>query len=150
MKFSLFEQRLTDMHKQERRASILQNDMYAEYRDFKSVLGSKKYFEFVDIKCFRVNLVNLRLGLLPLNSSPFNCLSPRDTTACCYCCGENENEKQLIYFRPLYDNTRARYLNGILNGRQSYNNLLRCDTVHTAKNLEAFVFYAMRIQKKMC
>ena len=116
--------------------------MYAKYRDFKSVLGSERYFESVDIKCLRDYLVKLRRGLFPLNSSTFNSLSPCDTTACCYYSNEAENETQLIYFCPLCVNIRARYLNGILSGRrsliiyfdvilfkQSYNNLLQGDTV---------------------
>ena len=127
--------------------------MYAKYQNFKSVFGSEKYFDFADTKCFRDYLVKVGLGLLPLSSSTFNSFSSCDTTACCYYCNETENEKHLIYFCPLYDNIRARYLNGILTGRQSYSNLLRCDTVHTARNLGAFVFYAMRIpgkKKKKC
>ena len=64
--------------------------MYAKYRDFKSVCGSENYFEFVDIKCFRDYLVKLRLGLLPLNSSTLNSLSPCDTTACYYYSNEVE------------------------------------------------------------
>ena len=63
--------------------------------------------------------MKLRLGSFPLNSSTFNPLSPCDTTVCCYYCNEVENEKQLIYVCPLYDNIRARYLNGIMTGRQS-------------------------------
>ena len=43
--------------------------MYAKYRDFKTFFESERYFEFVDIKCFRDHLVKLRLGLLPLNNS---------------------------------------------------------------------------------
>ena len=116
---SLFKQRLTDIFKQVWSASILQKGMRAMYRDFESVFGSEKYFDFVDIKCFKDYLVKLRLGSLPLNSSTFNPLSPCDTTVCWYYCNEVENEKQLIYVCPLYDNIRARYLNGIMTGRQS-------------------------------
>ena len=41
---------------------------------------------------------------------------------------------------------RVKYLSGLLTGPQCYN-LLRCDTIHTARNLGAFVFDAMRIRK---
>ena len=54
---SVFKQRLTDIYQQEWSASILQKDMYAKYRDFKNVFESERYFEFVDIKCFRDYLV---------------------------------------------------------------------------------------------
>ena len=33
-----------------------------KYRDFKNLFESERYFEFVDIKCFRDYLVELRLG----------------------------------------------------------------------------------------
>ncbi len=121
--------------------------MYAKYRDFKNVFESERYFEFVDIKCFRDYLVKLRLGLLPLNNSAFSSLFSRDTPDGCDYCGEFEDEKHLICFCPLYENIRVKYLSGLLTGPQCYNNLLRCDTIHTARNLGAFVFYAMRIRK---
>ncbi len=108
---------------------------------------SKNVFEFVDIKCFRDYLVKLRLGLLPLNNSAFSSLFSRDTPDGCDYCGEFEDEKHLICFCPLYENVRVKYLSGLLTGPQCYNNLLRCDTIHTARNLGAFVFYAMRIRK---
>lgn len=108
---------------------------------------SKNVFEFVDIKCFRDHLVKLRLGLLPLNNSAFSSLFSRDTPDGCDYCGEFEDEKHLICFCPLYENIRVKYLSGLLTGPQCYNNLLRCDTIHTARNLGAFVFYAMRIRK---
>ena len=63
------------MYKQKWSASILQKAMYAEYGDFKSIFGSEKYLEFVDIKCFRnyfVKLVKLCLRSLTLNSCAFN------------------------------------------------------------------------------
>ena len=61
---SVFKQRLTDIYKQEWSASILQKDMYAKYRGFKTLFESEGYFEFVDIKCFRDQLVKLRLGFV--------------------------------------------------------------------------------------
>ena len=66
---SLFKQRLTDIFKQKRSASLLQKEMYAKYRNFKSVLRSEKYFNFVNTKSLRDYLVKLRLELFPLNSS---------------------------------------------------------------------------------
>ena len=134
------------LYKQEWSTSILQKDMYAKYRDFNNKNESERYFEFVDIKCFRDYLVKLRLGLLPLNYSTFSSLFSRDTPDGCDYCGEFEDEKHLICFCPLYENIRVKYLNGLLTGPQCYNNLLRCNTIHTARNLGAFVFYAMRIR----
>ena len=90
----------------------------------------------------------LRLGLWPLNSSAFNSTSPRDATACCQYCNEFENEKHLIRFCPVYDNITARYLNGVLIGRQPSSNILRCDIIPTARSLGACVFYAFRIREK--
>ena len=90
------QQKLTDIYKQEWRASILQKYMNAKYRDFETFLESERYFEFVDIKCFRDQLVKLRLGLLPLNNSPFSNLFSRDTPDGCDYCGEFEDEKHLI------------------------------------------------------
>ena len=81
-------------------ASVLQKDMYANCRDFKTFPESERYFEFVDIKCFRDYLVKLRLGLLPLNTFAFNNLSSRDTVDGCDYCGEFEDEKHLIRFCP--------------------------------------------------
>ena len=107
---------------------------------------SERYFEFVDIKCFRDYLVKLRLGLLPLNNSAFSSLFSRDIPDGCDYCGEFEDEKHLICFCPLYENIRVKYLSGLLTGPQCYNSLLQCDTIHTARNLGAFVFYAMRIR----
>ena len=113
----------------------------------KMFFESERYFEFVDIKCFRDYLVKLRLGLLPLNNSAFSSLFSCDTPDGCDYCGEFEDEKHLICFCPLYENIRVKYLSGLLTGPQCYNNLLRCDTIHTARNLGAFVFHAMRIRK---
>ena len=79
-------------YKQEWSASILQKDMYAKYRDFKNVFESERYFEFVDIKCFRDYLVKLRLGLLPLNNSAFSSLFSRDTPDGCDYFGEFEDK----------------------------------------------------------
>ena len=102
------------MYKQEWSASILQKDMYAKYRDFKKFFVFERYFEFVDIKCFRDYLVKLRLGLLPLNNSAFSSLFSRDTPDGCDYYGEFEDEKHLICFCPLYENIRVKYLSGLL------------------------------------
>ena len=91
--------------------------------------------------------MKLRLGLLSLNNYAFSSLFSRDTQDGCDYCGEFEDEKHLICLCPLYENIRVKYLRGLLTGPQCYNNLLRCDTIHTARNLGAFVFYAMRIRK---
>ena len=111
---------------------------------FKNVFESERYFGFVKIKCFRDHLVKLRLGLLPLNDPTFNNPFSRDSADGCDYCGEFEDEKHLICFCPLYENIRIKYLSGLLTGPQCYNNLIRSDTIHTARNLGALVFYAMR------
>ena len=113
----------------------------------KTFLESERYFELGDIKCFRDYLVKLRLGLLPLNNSAFSSRFSRDTPDGCDYCGEFEDEKHLICFCPLCENIRVKYLSVLLTGPQCYNNLLRCDTIPTARNLGAFVFYAMCIRK---
>ena len=82
--------------------------MYAKYRDFKTFFESERYFEFVDIKCFRDHLVKLRLGLLPVNNSVFSSLFSRDTPDGCDYCGEFEDEKYLICFCPLYENIKVK------------------------------------------
>ena len=120
--------------------------MYAKYREFKSVFVSEGYFEYVDIKCFRDALVKLRVGLLPLSNSAFKNVFSCDTTGLYCYCNETEDERHFICFCPLYENIRVRYLNGMLTRPQSYNKLLMCDTIHTSRNLGAFVFYAMRIR----
>ena len=139
---SVFKQRLKDIY-------ISRNGvhLYCKRICMQNIEISKNVFEFVDIKCFRDYLVKLRLGLLPLNNSAFSSLFSRDTPDGCDYCGEFEDEKHLICFCPLYENIRVKYLSGLLTGPQCYNNLLRCDTIHTARNLGAFVFYAMRIRK---
>ena len=48
----------------------------------------------------------------------------------------------------LYESIKVKYLSGLLTGPQCYNNSLRCDTIHTARNLCAFVFHAMCIRKR--
>ena len=48
----------------------------------------------------------------------------------------------------LYESIKVKYLSGLLTGPQCYNNSLRCDTIHTARNLGAFVFHAMCIRKR--
>ena len=40
--------------KQEWSASLLQKDMYAKYRDFKTFFESERYFEFVDITLLEI------------------------------------------------------------------------------------------------
>ena len=59
-----------------------------------------------------------------------------DTADGCDYCGEFEDKKHLICFCPLYENIRVKYLSG-----------LPTDTIHTAWNLGAFVFYATLIRK---
>ena len=71
----------------------------------------------------------------------FSSLFSRDS-GCDYC-GEFEDEKHLICFCPLYENIRVKYLSGLLTGPQCYNNLLRCDTIYTARNLGAFVLFVL-------
>ena len=113
---------------------------------FQNFFESERYFEFVNIKCFRDYLVKLRLGLLPLNNSAFSSLFSRDTPDGCDYCGEFEDDKHLICFCPLYENIRVKYLSGLLTGPQCYNNLHVIPFIHS-RNFGAFVFYAMRIRK---
>ena len=68
---------------------------------FQNLFESERYFEFVDITCFRDYVVKLRLGLLPLNNSAFSSLFSRDTPDGCDYSGEFEDEKPLDLLLPI-------------------------------------------------
>lgn len=109
---SLLKQRLIDVYIQEWNGSITTKDMYENYRMFKLTFVREDYFDYMDIKCFRDCLVKLRLGILPINGSAFNCkIGSSENNRCNFCRNVIESESHFVFKCPLYADIRQRYLN---------------------------------------
>ena len=90
--------------------------------------------------------MKLRLGLLPLHDSAFKSKFASDVSNLCSFCNAVKNENNMSsIFVHFIKKSEIKYLTGILTETSFYNNLLSC-TIHEARNLGAYVFYAIRIR----
>ena len=140
---SLFKQRLKDNYQQEWDESIMNKDMYSQYRLFKTSWETEPYFEFLDLRCFRDGLIKLRLGVLPIKGSSFRTMFSTDPNMnfLCKSCKVIENENHFVHVCPLYEEIRTKYLSGI---EQQYTDILRDGQVRDVRKLTMYVFYALR------
>lgn len=140
---SLFKQRMADMYLQEWNGSIISNDIYQNYRLFKTVFESEKYFDFIDKKCFRDCLIKLRLGVLPIGASCFRRTFGRDRNILCKLCDVVEDEKHFVFDCPLYANARAKFLNTRYNSL-NFVNILRNGSSSDIRRLSIYLFIALK------
>lgn len=138
---SMFKQRLMDNYLQEWNSSVSAKEIYSTYRVFKMEFGSERYFEFLDIRCFRDCLVKLRLGVLPLNGSSFKLMFGNTGNKTCVFCNNIETEHHFIHVCGLYHDIRIKYLTGL---HQPYTDVLREGYIGKVRKLSLFVFYAIR------
>jgi len=138
---SLFKQRLKDNYMQEWSSSIMEKDIFSTYRLFKTQFESEKYFDFIDLRCFRDGLIKLRVGVLPINGSVFKRTFSDTANYLCPACKCIEDEHHFIFSCPVYDDIRFKYLNGI---KQPYIEILRFGSVAVIRNLAMYIFYAIR------
>lgn len=138
---SLFRQRIKDVFIQEWHSAIASRDIYQNYRLFKFDFECEKYFEFLEIKCFRDCLVKLRLGTLPIGASHFRRTYRNDVNKMCNVCNVEEDEDHFIFHCPLYIKLRQKYIN---DKYQTYINLLRNGSVLDKRRLSTYIFLALK------
>jgi hypothetical protein len=139
---SLFKQRMFDMYLQEWNSSIVSKDIFQNYRLFKTVFESERYFDFVDKKCFRDCLVKLRLGVLPIGASCFRKTFGRDRNSLCIFCNVVEDENHFVLECPLYTHIRTKYIRA---STYSYVNILLNGSVFDLRKLSIYLFSALKI-----
>lgn len=139
---SLFKQRMFDMYLQEWNSSIVSKDIFQNYRLFKKVFESERYFDFVDKKCFRDSLVKLRLGVLPIGASCFRKTFGRDRNSLCKFCNVVEDENHFVLECPLYAHIRTKYIRA---STYSYVNILLNGSVFDLRKLSIYLFSALKI-----
>ncbi|WP_419642148.1 hypothetical protein, partial [Thiolapillus sp.] len=59
------------MFSQECTADIRDKERYVTYRCFKKLFEAERYLSDIDILCFRVELAQLRVGVLPINNNMY-------------------------------------------------------------------------------
>ena len=119
----------------------MEKDIFSTYRLFKTQFESEKYFDFIDLRCFRDGLIKLRVGVLPINGSVFKRTFSDTANYLCPACKCIEDEHHFIFSCPVYDDIRFKYLNGI---KQPYIEILRFGSVAVIRNLAMYIFYAIR------
>lgn len=138
---SLFKQRMKDMYMQEWSASVMEKDMYGNYRMFKTVFESERYFEFLDLRCFRDCLIKLRVGVLPINGSSFKRMFNDNGNFKCKWCNAIEDEFHFIHVCPHYEAIRKKYLNDVAG---TYLQVLNFGYINAIRKLAMYIFYALR------
>jgi len=140
---SVFKQRMIDMYLQEWDGSVACKDIFENYRLFKTVFGSERYFDFVERKCFRDCLVKLRLGVLPLGASHFRRTFAKDNNFLCTLCNVPEDENHFIFDCPLFSEVRQKYIN---TRHRCYVNILRNGSDSDIRRLSVFMFVALKVR----
>ena len=81
----VFKRRLSDMFTQEWTANIRDKERYVTYRCFKKLFEAERYLSDIDILCFRVELAQLRVGVLPINNSMYRYSDCPTNRNCVFC-----------------------------------------------------------------
>ena len=99
---SELKQRLLGNFIQEWDAAIRDKDGYFPYRHVKSIFESEKYLSVLEIYCFRVELCQLRLGVLSIKNNLSRYSVFARSRNCVLCVNEVEDEEHLLFTCPLY------------------------------------------------
>ena len=106
---SALKQRLTDMFIQEWNVSIRDRERYSLYRQLKHDFFSKSYSFKIGIFSFRAAIIQLQLGVLPINNNRFRYGNNPIDKMCPFCKNTIEDEIHFVQRCPLFVNLRNRF-----------------------------------------
>ncbi len=121
-------------------------------RDFVYISASLKsniltgnYLDFVWIKCLKDILIQLRMGVLPVNANRFRYAHENASKILCSVCETKiEDKVHFICFCPLYNVLRQKYIHRYLQTEHSFTILMECHVKNSSQNLPFFVFHACK------
>ena len=138
----VFKQRLLDHYTQEWYSSLLNKDIFNVYKLYKFNFQCERYFEFLNIRCFRDCYVKLRTGVLPINGCFFRKTFGNELNARCVKCNSIEDEIHFIHECPLYDIIRTKYVQA-----SNYISIISHGSVDDIRNLASFILHALRARQ---
>ena len=111
----------------------------------KSNILTGNYLDFVWIKCLKDILIQLRMGVLPLNANRFRYAHENASKILCSVCETKiEDKVHFICFCPLYNVLRHKYIHRYLQTEHSFTILMDCHEKNSSQNLPFFVFHACK------
>ena len=102
---SQFRQRLLVQFQQEWSTSVATSERFEFYASFKTVIGTEKYFDYTQLRCFREAYTRFRFGISPIFVHKFRYktnVTPRNLS-CPVCKEEIEDESHVLFSCQAYN-----------------------------------------------
>ena len=145
----VFKQQMSDCAKQNWSSKLSDSERFTLYSSFKSSLQREKYFDVVTSHYVRNMYIKFRLNISDLNCNRYRYHSNFfNLNACHFCPDAKEDETHFLFYCPIYNHLRAKYLAGfdLTYYRSRQLSILSADNIQSIVNIAKFIFYAFKFR----
>ena len=139
-----FKDRLICMYKQEWTGTIRDRDRYRDYRQLKTLLEPERYISMINNHNKRIYFTRARANVLSINAN-LHRYSQNPCDKCCFVCKNMiENEEHVLYYCPLYESLRVRFLGNL--AYKPIDILLKGTNRYITFKVAAFFFHCANVR----